>query len=218
MTVGPILAILLVILAINLVTASERAISISQKEMVEEVMNLAGRFDSALHRVAQVAEQTAGTVTAVDDLDESEVYALLENGVRQDSLIYGAAMGFVAGGFDNRPAFCPYVHRDGVTGDALKRLDIANAYDYLNDANIRWWHDPATLGRAIWSEPYFDEGAGDIMMSTYSVPFYRDGRLWGITTIDIPLAPLQQFIGTDLQVAVITPEGRYIHRPGGIPE
>ena len=26
----------------------------------------------------------------------------------------------------------------------------------------------------MWSEPYFDEGAGNIIMSTYSVPFYQD--------------------------------------------
>ncbi len=33
------------------------------------------------------------------------------------------------------------------------------------------------LKTPVWSEPYFDEGAGNILMATYSVPFFqRDGR------------------------------------------
>ncbi len=217
-TLAPITAILLVILGINLFASSERAIANSEREMANTVVTLSQRFDGELHRVAQVAEQTAKAVSLLDNLTEDEIYGLLENGVRQDPLIYGAAMGFVAGGFDEHSAFCPYVYRDGVSGTGLQRLDIASTYDYLNDPDIRWWHDPATSGRPVWSEPYFDEGAGNIMMSTYSVPFFRDSRLRGVTTIDIPLAPLQEFIGTDLNVAILTPEGRYIHRTQGIPE
>ena len=74
-------------------------------------------------------------------------------------------------------------------------------------------------GRPVWSEPYFDEGAGNIMMSTYSVPFAGpDGEPLGVTTIDIPLRPLQSFVGTELDVVILTSEGRYIHRTEGIPE
>jgi PAS domain S-box-containing protein len=218
MTVAPIAAILFVILGVNLVTNMDRALAESQRQMADTVKTLSQRFDGELHRVAQVAEQTAKTVTALGTLSEEQIYRILENGVLQDPLIYGAAMGFVSGGFDERQAFCPYVYRDGLTNDVVNRLDIAGAYDYLGDPEIRWWYDPVTLGRPVWSEPYFDEGAGNIMMSTYSVPFYRDGALRGVTTIDIPMEPLQDFIGTDLNVAILTSEGRFIHRTQGIPE
>ena len=78
-------------------------------------------------------------------------------------------MAFAPSGFDGREAFSPYVHRDG---DSLIRLDIAQAYDYLNDPSSEWWRAPVEGGRPVWTEPYFDEGAGDIMMSTYSVPIF----------------------------------------------
>ncbi len=217
-TVVPIALILLVILGAYLVSSTERAVAESERQMATLARTLAQRFDGELQRVAQVAEQTARTVTLLDDLGEAEIYGLLENGVRQDPLIYGAAMGFVAGEFEGRGAFCPYVYRDAIASEALQRLDIAGAYDYLNDPDIRWWRDPVTQGRPVWSEPYFDEGAGDIMMSTYSVPFYQGDRLRGVTTIDIPLEPLQVFIGTDLDVAILSAEGRFIHRTDGIPE
>ena len=218
MTAAPIAAILVVILGINLVTNTKRALATSEREMASTLQTLSQRFDGEMHRVAQVAEQTAKTVTTLGPLSEAEIYKVLENGVLQDPLIYGAAMGFVAGGFDERQAFCPYVYRDGLASEQVNRLDIAGAYDYLGDPEIRWWYDPVTLGRPVWSEPYFDEGAGNIMMSTYSVPFYQDGVLLGVTTIDIPMGPLQDFIGTDLDVVILTPEGRFIHRTRGIPD
>ena len=50
----------------------------------------------------------------------------------------------------------------------------------------------------MWSEPYFDEGAGNIIMSTYSVPFYQilkgERKLLGIVTADISLAWLQKMV------------------------
>ena len=215
-TVGPIAVILLVVFGINLITSTDRSISQTERTMTSEVRTLSERFDGELRRVAQVAELTAKTVATRRDLTEEEIYRLLSNGVLQDPLIYGAAMAFVPGGFDQREAFSPYVYRAGLSSNELNRLDIAGAYDYLHDPESRWWRDPVTSGRSLWIEPYFDEGAGNIMMSTYSVPFFADGRLRGVTTIDIPLEPLQAFVGTELDVVVLTPEGRYVHRTDGI--
>jgi sigma-B regulation protein RsbU (phosphoserine phosphatase) len=51
-----------------------------------------------------------------------------------------------------------------------------------------------------WSEPYFDEGAGNIIMVTYSMPFYRniDGKrvFTGVVTADISLEWLQKIISS----------------------
>jgi PAS domain S-box-containing protein len=181
--------------------------------MKSTVETLAQRFDGELRRVAMVAELTAGTALTIDELSEEKIYRLLEDGVRRDPLIYGAAMGFVANGFGGREAFCPYVHRDG---DTLRRLDIATVYDYLHSPEMEWWQQPQSTGESMWTEPYFDEGAGNIMMSTYSVPFFENGNLLGITTIDIPLEPLQAFVGTELSVIILTSRGHFIHRTEGI--
>ena len=49
-----------------------------------------------------------------------------------------------------------------------------------------------TLKAPVWSEPYFDEGGGNVVMTTYAVPFYRPGRggqrrLAGIATADVSI-------------------------------
>ena len=217
-TLVPIALILSAILVVSLVTGKKRALSIAEREMTERVLILAERFDGELRRVAQVADLTASRIATRSDLTEPEIYSALGEGILEDPLIFGAGMAFVPGGFDQRDAFCPYVYRTSLTGSDLAQLDIADAYDYFNDPDIGWWHDPVNAGRPVWSEPYFDEGAGNIMMATYSVPFYDDGRLRGVTTIDIPLEPLEAFLGTDLDTLVITGEGRFIHRAGGVLE
>ena len=157
LTVIPIALIYVVILGIGLVTATRRSVAVTEREMSQLVSTLAERFDGELRRVANAAEITARTAVTLDQLSEEEIYLLLENSVREDQLIYGAAMAFVPLGFDGRQAFSPYVHRDG---ELIRRLDIAGAYDYLNDRAQEWWRTPAEAGKSGWTEPYFDEGAG----------------------------------------------------------
>ena len=36
-----------------------------------------------------------------------------------------------------------------------------------------WYLIPKTLNQPVWSEPYFDIGGGNLLMSTYSVPIYK---------------------------------------------
>ena len=61
-----------------------------------------------------------------------------------------------------------------------------------------WYQIPKELNHPVWSEPYFDEGAGDAVMSTYSVPLYREKngkkQFIGILTADVSLDWLQDNI------------------------
>jgi len=57
-----------------------------------------------------------------------------------------------------------------------------------------WYQIPKELKHAVWSEPYFDEGGGNIIMSTYSVPILDGEIVKGIVTIDISMDWLRSFI------------------------
>lgn len=112
--------------------------------------------------------------------------------------IFGSTIAFEPYVFD--PAirvFAPYLYR---RGKELREthLDCKNYEYYLWD----WYQIPRELERPIWSDPYFDEGVGNIIMSTYSVPFYRHvgGRriVAGIVTADISL---EWLVGLISQIA-----------------
>ena len=74
----------------------------------------------------------------------------------------------------------PYVYR---TSDGYASLDLAEpSYDIEAQ---EWFTAPLAEGKSIWSEPYFDEGGGDIWMVTRSTPVSDDGGVFAIVTTDL---------------------------------
>lgn len=55
-----------------------------------------------------------------------------------------------------------------------------------------WYTLPKELDKPVWSEPYFDERGGNVIMTTYLSPIYvikkngRRGKFSGVTAADIP--------------------------------
>ncbi len=162
----------------------------------ERAASIAGRYDVELASVAQVAKSAASFISAHPDLTDSEVYEIASRNVMQHALIYGSCIAFEPE--PERARFAPYAYRSrsatpgGPTGAAaLLRMDVANVYDYTSD-RWDWYTIPRQIGEGVWTEPFFDEGAGDILMCTYTAPFFRrDGTFRGVATVDVPLDELQ---------------------------
>lgn len=61
-----------------------------------------------------------------------------------------------------------------------------------------WYQIPRLLNKPYWSEPYYDEGGGNIIMTTYSYPIYdMQGNMVAIFTADLSLEwyDLQDLLG-----------------------
>jgi sigma-B regulation protein RsbU (phosphoserine phosphatase) len=100
--------------------------------------------------------------------------------------IYGSCIAFEPHGFSGEKLYyAPYFYqKDG----APEFVQLGNPeYDYFK---WDWYRLPKESRRALWSEPYFDDGGGNAIMTTYSVPFTREGKFWGIATIDISMNQL----------------------------
>lgn len=77
----------------------------------------------------------------------------------------------------------PYWYR---AGSDLSFVDLAvdSAY-HINEQS--WLRAPIDGGRAIWTDPYFDAGGGEIMMKTRSVPVFVNGKIIAVATTDLAL-------------------------------
>lgn len=139
------------------------------------------------------------------------VRALVENNPE----IYGAAIAFEPHAYSpNSRAFAPYVYRKN---GQLKFAYIP--YDYFT---WDWYQIPKELNRPVWTEPYYDEGAGQAVMTTFSVPFYRlvmgEKVFMGVVTADVSLSWLQQIVAS-IKVArtgygfLLSKNGTYITHP-----
>lgn len=199
--------------------AKHQVVETGERQMEHMAKIAAARFDEYISKPARVADTTARFIQRVPNLQESQIYGLLKSNVSMNDRVYGAAMAFEPGTYrDVEGLFSPYVYRDKEKGRGYIEMNIdEEAYDWYGDETTEWWHRPKNEGKGIWTAPYFDEGAGNIIMTTYSVPFTRHDNFWGVTTVDIDLETLQQEIGDTIAEGhvffIIAPNGQFVYSP-----
>jgi len=146
------------------------------KQKIEEII-----------RPAELIPQNLAWMMESGAIPKDSIYSFLEKLVRQNPIIYASAIAFEPDAYaPGVKAYAPYAYR---AGENIESTDLwSSSYNYFI---WDWYQIPALLKEPYWSEPYYDEGGGAALMSTYSVPFYvqRNGeRLFGgIITIDISL-------------------------------
>ena len=123
--------------------------------------------------------------------NEHRQYFAVEHLLRLNPNIMGAAVAYNP---DYEPkkgqAFSPYAYRDSMSIHT-KQLNTKE-YDYLHQ---EWYTKPIEQEKGTWSEPYMDEGGGDVMMITYSQPIINSkGEIYAIQTADIALNWLNDFM------------------------
>jgi sigma-B regulation protein RsbU (phosphoserine phosphatase) len=70
----------------------------------------------------------------------------------------------------------------------LRRTNLDNPkYNYPEQD---WFRIPISSQRASWTEPYFDEGGGEVLMTTVSMPFHLNGEIAGVVTADLSVHKL----------------------------
>ncbi|RKX33919.1 MAG: hypothetical protein DRP71_08765 [Verrucomicrobia bacterium] len=187
-----------------------------REKLAEDATVFASRFEDYIGKAARVAETTAGFMEATDDLGEEALYAILRSNVSRNRRVYGAAIAFEPKTlFSDDRLFCPYVHRDG---DDLRQMDInREVLDWYEEDRWQWWHRAKEAGHGIWTDPYFDQGAGNALMVTYSTPFTRNGRFAGVTTVDMSPPGLRETVAGEIlggqAFDILTADGRFVYSP-----
>ena len=113
-----------------------------------------------------------------------QMYAITERILALNPNIVGSAIAFEPNYYAEKGVyFSPYAYREGNT---IKTKQLGNEdyeYHYMD-----WYQIPKLLGVPGWSEPYFDEGGGNIPMTTYSMPLFNShGEMYAVVTADISL-------------------------------
>jgi len=159
------------------------------------VLSKANRIEAVLSSTQKVPENLACFLENSSYAKE-ELLQILRGVVENNPEIYGAAVAFEPYRFSGKSLyFAPYFYRsDG----KIAFSDLGSeSYQYFS---LDWYQIPKELNRPQWSEPYYDEGGGNILMATYSVPFYKtvEGKrqFMGIVTADVSLEWLQSIVSS----------------------
>jgi sigma-B regulation protein RsbU (phosphoserine phosphatase) len=164
----------------------------SAKNITEKYVN---QIDAVIGKSAKIPYNIA-TVIENGNPKEEELIALLKNIVTNNEEVYGSAIAFEPFGFDeNKYFYSHYVYKSKGKIVTSNLNDPKYEYFYQD-----WYQIPAHLEKPVWSEPYYDEGGGNVVMTTYSVPFYKTEngikKFWGIITVDIALDWLDSLVSS----------------------
>lgn len=184
-------------------------------DIVTENVRKSAQFeaDRAIQRIELLLSPIDATPRALArtlaryPLEEDAFFDLLAGAVQADPNIYGSTAAFEPGAFSpDRRWFSPYAWR-GTSGAPLDRRVLGGPeYDYFA---MDWYRIPFELNEPVWTEPFFDEGGGDVVMTTCAVPFRRDAEttrtLTGIVTVDVDVASIR-----DVADSIRVPGGGFV--------
>ncbi len=148
-----------------------------------ELENTVIQIDNVLSSVETAINNLSWLV--MENLDNPDyMYTLTEMVLRGNPHVYGSAIAFEPYYYKKKGMFwSPFSFRENgkISNKQLGSVD----YDYHY---MDWYQIPKLLGKPYWSEPYYDEGGADVIMSTYSCPLYdKEGKLFAVFTADISL-------------------------------
>ena len=160
-------------------SVSEEAVERAQVKLENTILQI----DKVLE-VVEIAVKNMSWLVA-DKLDYPDyMYALTQQILRSNPYVVGSAIAFEPGYYPEKGVlFSPYSYRSekGIRSKQLGTEDYE--YHYMD-----WYLIPKLLGTPYWSEPYFDEGGADMVMTTYSLPLYdSSGKMYAVFTADISL-------------------------------
>lgn len=153
--------------------------------------NTIHQIDAILHSVEIAIENTAWVVPHLLGTPDS-MYVITEHLLQDNEFIYGAAVAFEPDYFTSEGHyFSPYSYRD--EDGTIRSKQLGNdTYDYHY---MDWYQIPKLLDRAYWSEPYYDDGGGEKMMTTFAMPLYdSEGLLYAMLIADLSLEWLTDLV------------------------
>lgn len=172
----------------------------SRKSIYEEATRRAeGQLEATNLKITDVLDQVETTVRnnvwpvrktlAMPD----SLWSLTRRIVDCNPFVSGTAIALMENYFPEKGRlFCPYAYRNG---DRIETIQLGNnSYDYPKK---EWFLKSLEAQEGYWSEPYYDTGGGEMLMTTFSLPVTdTKGRVAAVLTADVSLDWLTDLVGS----------------------
>ncbi|MDR3199772.1 MAG: response regulator [Planctomycetaceae bacterium] len=202
MTALPICTLYCIVTAIQLHINLKITENNARRELTVSVTRYAKECEITFAAASKVAHGLANHMTSNSPESIEQITNYIRLILEENPNVVGSTVAFEPHTFPKLPRatkegrLSPYLYRkiESVNGKSVEKIlykDLAVEYDYLE---WEWYAKPAKTLKPSWSEPYFDEGGGEVFMCTYSVPFFIDQKFSGVATIDIALDDIRNII------------------------
>ena len=194
LTVWVMLTVVIVFTIVTLIIThvTRKAFLNSSQENAKSRIEIANqRINSVLVGVEVAVENVVPEV--YDHIKEPDTfYDIVRQILELNPHIIGSAIAFEPNYYPQKGEhFSPYAYRTVDNTIKVKQLGTSEYEYHFMD----WYQIPKLLKKSYWSEPYYDTGGGEQLMTTYSHPvFDKDGNLIAIFTADVSLNWLTELV------------------------
>ncbi len=168
-------------------------------------------LDSKLTGVGKASSGLASMISSMNQIEDQTLFNIIGSEMRKNPMVYGG--GFWMEPYMGDPAkkyYGPYVYSDNGTPTVTWDYNT-DEYDYFK---YDWYKNGLNAGDGVvFSEPYLD-AVTNVAMITASAQINKFGTIVGVTTFDIGLKEMQEYIqnikvGKKGYAYVITQQGYY---------
>lgn len=149
------------------------------------IENVMQSIETAMNNLSWLAEQNLST--------PDSMYSATRRMLMSNEIVVGSAVAFEPYFYKNKGIyFSPFSFREN---DTIKNTQLGTEdYDYHY---MEWYQIPKLLKHSYWSEPYYDDGGANMIMTTYSRPLFRaDSSVYAIFTADVSLGWLTEMVNS----------------------
>lgn len=184
-----IIALIMIIFCVVMVlfynVAREKIIVSSMRHAAGMLTNMSQQIDAQLQSVAHSIDNTVWIAEANINNQDS-IKSLLKHNIQNNPLIIGGSVAYEPDTVNGQEHLRMIYASKGDSGVVFNEIGCEHYYYYYPDMD--WYQTPKKLKQGYWSEPYFDKGAGNVIMATYSRPLINStGEVYAIYTADISL-------------------------------
>ena len=163
----------------------EMVIKSAYEHAQDNIDNVEQEFTRVVELVESAVRNNIWSAKALASVPDS-LWAITRGVVKDNPVVYGSAIALVENYNPSKSGrlFAPYAYR---SGDTIESTQLGTEdYNYLEQD---WFKGALEAGESgYWSEPYYDEGGGNRLMITYSVPVIdHGGRLAAVITADVAM-------------------------------
>ena len=156
------------------------------KSAENEIMGIVGQAEGAVRNSLWIAEW------CLENPDS--LVRVPQRLVANNPVVVGSTIALMPGYSKKYPLYAPYTTRNPENGEIITLSLATDDYDYPSQ---EWFTKPLELQDGYWSEPYYDEGGGNMLMTTFSMPVKdKNGEVAAILTADISLEWLTELMGS----------------------
>ena len=198
LTLWVMLTVLAVFVLITIIITNviRKALLSSSEENAKSRIEIANQHINSILVGVEVAVNNVIPEVMENLENPDQYYAMVQKILELNQPIIGSAIAFEPNYFPQKGEhFSPYAYRTVNDSICTKQLGSqlgSSEYEYHY---MDWYQIPKLLKKSYWSEPYYDTGGGEQMMTTYSHPIYdKNGNMVAVLTADVSLNWLTELV------------------------